>query len=218
MEERKNIKVSLFSVVLMIIIFVLIVGIIYIFLENQKLNKQIIGYDNTSTTNNQLPNAMAETNTLVNQLNAQLSEKDKTIDELEKEINELKNANSKNSGSNSTNTYELGTIKNISDVISDNDTKLAKAQKIAKEVMTAVSSKDWYYLAKLVGTDADYFIKYGIYNYTIDVNDYKEIDGEYIFNETYETTSPVNEALGKLLIIKFEDGGKIIIDPNCTGI
>lgn len=208
MEERKNIKVSLFSVILMIIIFVLIVGIIYIFLENQKLNKQISGYDDTSlSTNNKSSEAIAETNILVNQLNTQLSEKDKTIEELEKEINELKNTN-----------YEIGTIKNISDVISNNDTKLAKAQKIAKEVMTAVSSKDWYYLAKLVGTDADYFIKYGIYNYTIDVNDYQEIDGEYIFNETYETTSPVNEALGKLLIIKFEDGGKIVIDPNCTGI
>lgn len=218
MEEKKSIKISLFSVILMIIIVVLAVGFIYMFLENQKLDKQIIGrVDNLSTNNNE-PKEMNATDTLVNQLNTQLSEKNKTIEKLEKELNELKNTNSEIQSSNSTNSYEIGTIKNIYDVISDNDTKLVKAQKIAKEVMTSVNNKDWYYLAKMVGTDADYFIKYGIYNYTINVNNYQEINGEYIFTETYETTSPVNESLGKMLIIKFEDGGRIVIEPNCTGI
>lgn len=218
MEEKKSIKISLFSVILMLIIVVLAVGFIYMFLENQKLNKQIIGHVDNLSANNDEPKKMNATDTLVSQLNTQLSEKNKTIEKLEKEINELKNTNSENQSSNSTNSYEIGTIKNIYDVISDDDTKLVKAQKIAKEVMTAVNNKDWYYLAKMVGTDADYFIKYGIYNYTINVNNYQEINGEYIFNETYETTSAVNESLGKMLIIKFEDGGRIVIDPNCTGI
>lgn len=224
MEEKKGIKISLFSVILIIVILVLIAGLIYVVLENQKLNKQIIGQDATAiSTNNSSSKAMNQTDTFVNQLNSQLSEKDKTIDQLQKEISELKKTNSENQTTTSSNSYEIGTIKNIYDVISDNDTKLVKAQKIAKEVMNAVNNKDWYYLAKMVGTDADNFVKYGIYNYNIDVNNYEEYDGEYVFRESYDwdktkLNSPKDISLGSMLIIEFEDGGRIVIEPNCTGM
>ncbi len=115
------------------------------------------------------------------------------------------------------NTYKIDTIKTIYDVINDNDTKLVKAQKIAKEVMNAVNNKDWYYLAKIVGNDADNFIKYGINNYKVNINDYEESDDEYIFSETYESSKTTEEELGNMLIIRFEDGGRIVTQPNCTG-
>lgn len=122
-----------------------------------------------------------------------------------------------NSNFSSINTYKIDTVRTIYDVISDNDSKLVKAQKIAKEVMNAVNNKDWYYLAKIVGNDADNFIKYGIYNYKVNITDYEQLDDEYIFYETYESNATIEEELGNILIIKFEDGGRIAIDPNCTG-
>lgn len=118
---------------------------------------------------------------------------------------------------------EIGTIKNIHDVISNNDTNAQKAQKIAKELMNAVNNKDWYYLAKMVGTDADYFIKYGINNYSVDVNNYSDREGtSFVFTEKYDWDktkyNPLeDEEIGNLLVITFEDGGRISIDPNCTG-
>lgn len=91
MEEKKGIKISLFSVILMLIILVLIIGIIYMFL----LNKQRIGnVDTAISSKNNSSQAMSETDTLVNQLNNQLSEKNKTIEQLEKEIANLKKTNS----------------------------------------------------------------------------------------------------------------------------
>ena len=118
---------------------------------------------------------------------------------------------------------EVGTIKNINDVISNNDTNAQKAQKIAKELMEAVNNKDWYYLAKMVGVDADDFIKYGIYNYNIDVNNYTDREGTsfvFIANYDWDKTKLNNRedvALGSLLVITFEESGRINIDPNCTG-
>lgn len=220
MEEKKGIRINLFAVILIIILFVLIIGIIYMYLENQKLNKKLIEHDDTIVAlNNNSPEKMNETDSLIEQLN----EKNKTIKQLEKENDELRKNNASDQSSNSTNSYEISTIKNIYDVISDNDTKIAKAQKIANEVMNAVNNKDWYYLAKMVGSDADNFVNYGIYNYNININDYQEINEEYIFNETYDwdktkLSSPKDISLGSMLIIKFEDGGRIVINPNCTGI
>lgn len=213
MEEKKGIKIGLFSIILILILIVLLIGFIYMSLKNQKLNKKLIEYSDTTINSTE---KMNETGSLVNQLN----EKMETIEQLEKENAELKKNNTSNQLSNS---YEIGTIKNIYDVISDNDTKITKAQKIATEIMSAINNKDWYYLAKMVGTDADNFINYGIYNYTVNINDYQEINGEYIFNETYDwdkakLISPKDVSLGSMLVIKFEDGGRIVIKPNCTGI
>ena len=118
---------------------------------------------------------------------------------------------------------EVGTIKNIIDVISDNDTNAQKAQIIAKELMDAVNNKDWYYLAKMVGKDADYFIKYDIHDYSIDINDYIDNEGTtFVFTSKYDwdktkLNSLEDVSLGTLLVIEFEDGGKINIYPNCTG-
>ena len=148
MEEKKGIKIRLSSLILIIVILALITGLIYIFLENQNLNKKINNQDNTVISpNDNLSKTMTQDDSIVNQLNAQLIEKDNAIAQLQKEITELKKTNSKNQTTTSTNNYTIGTIKNIYDVISDNDTKLVQAQKIAKEVMNAVNSKDWYYLA-----------------------------------------------------------------------
>lgn len=216
MEEKKGIRIGLFSIILILILIVLLIGIIYMSLKNQKLNKKLIEYDDTISNSTE---KMNETGSLVNQLN----EKTKTIEQLEKENAELKKSNTSNQLSNSSNSYQIGTIKNIYDVISDNDTKIAKAQKIANEVMNAINNKDWYYLAKMVGISADNFINYGIYNFNVNINDYEEINGEYIFDETYDwdktkLNSPKDVSLGNMLIIKFEDDGRIVIYPNCTGI
>lgn len=130
-----------------------------------------------------------------------------------------------NSQIDNENTYKIEELRNIYNIISDEDTELVKAQKIAKEVMNAANQKDWYYLAKLIGTDADNFIKYGIYNYNIDVNncEYIEDFDEYVFWEEYDwDKSKLNSikdvGLGKMLIVKFEEGGGIVIDPFCTGV
>lgn len=121
------------------------------------------------------------------------------------------------------NTYKIDKIKIVQNSYNDNDTKLVKAQKIAKEVMNAVNNKDYYYLAKMVGNDADNFVEYGIHNYSVNINDYEELDGEFIFKETYDwdktkLNSLEEISLGTMLIIQFEDGGRVIIDPNCTGV
>lgn len=224
MEEKKGIKVSLLTVILALIILVLIVGMMYIFLENQKLNKQIIEKNEDTaaltniSTNENSSEVADETDTLTSQLN----EKDKTIEQLETEITGLKKTNSENQSSNSTSSYEIGTIKNIYDVISDNDSNAVKAQKVAKEVMNAVNNKDWYYLAKMIGANADAFIKYGIYNYKINTDNYETYDGEYVFNESYDwdknkLSSIKDVSLGRMLIVKFEDGGRIEVNTNCTG-
>ena len=207
MEDKKAIKVSLGTVICIFIIMILLIALVLLFFKVQELseNQVIVETANTSNSTNSL--------------------KEENIIEVTKNNrNNVSNNISvdKNENTN-TNNYEINTIKNIYDVISDNDTEIEKAQKIAKEVMNAVNNKDWYYLAKIVGTDADYFVKYGIYNYNVDINDYQEIDGEYIFSETYDwdktkLNSPKDISLGNMLIIKFEDGGKIVIDTNCTGI
>lgn len=220
MEENKQIRIGLFSVVLLIILFVLLIGFMYMFLENKKLNKKVIEYNDITVQLNSSTPKINELNSLVNELN----EKNKTIEQLEKENDELRKNNTSKQPSNSINIYEINQIKNIYDIISDSDTKIVKAQKIANEVMNAINNKDWYYLAKMVGTSADDFINYGIYNYKVDINDYEEINGEYIFGESYDwdktkLSDPKDVSLGSMLIIKFEDGGgRIVIYPNCTGI
>lgn len=122
-----------------------------------------------------------------------------------------------------TNTNETNEIKNIYDVISDNDKEIEKAQKIAKEFENAVNNKDWDYLAKMkVGTSN--FIQYGICNYKIDLYNYQAIrDGEYAFHETYDwdktkLNSLFDVSLGRILIIEIKEDGSIRISPNCTGI
>lgn len=121
---------------------------------------------------------------------------------------------------NNNNLYELKSIYNAFD---DSDTELIKAQKIVKEVEDAVNNKDWYYLGKILGNQADYYIKYGIYNYKVDKNNYQYIDGKYVFNEKFDwdktkLNSLEDISLGTLLVIIFEDGGAIKIYTNSTGV
>lgn len=189
---------------------ILLIALVLLFFKVQELseNQVIVETANASNSTNSLKQENIIEVTKNNSVNGNNVSNNSSVD--------------KNENTN-TNNYEINTIKNIYDVISDNDTEIEKAQKIAKEVMNAVNNKDWYYLAKIVGTDADYFVKYGIYNYNVGINDYQEIDGEYIFSETYDwdktkLNSPKDISLGNMLIIKFEDGGKIVIDTNCTGI
>jgi len=210
MEDKKAIKVSFGTVICIFIIMILLIALVLLFFKVQELseNQVIVETANTSNSTNSLKEENIIEVTKNNNVNGNNVSNNISVDK-----NEITN----------TNNYEINTIKNIYDVISDNDTEIEKAQKIAKEVMNAVNNKDWYYLAKIVGTDADYFVKYGIYNYNVDINDYQEIDGEYIFSEVYDwdktkLNSPKDISLGNMLIIKFEDGGKIVIDTNCTGI
>lgn len=142
---------------------------------------------------------------IVNESNANVTEKNET-----KENNQINNDQNK--------TYTIENLKSIYDSFDDDDTDLEKAQKIAKELMEAVNNKDYYYLAKMIGEDADYFVKYGIYNYHININDYEILSGQYVFKETYDSKSDIEEELGHMLVITFEDGGRIAIDPNCTGV
>lgn len=220
MEEKKGIRISLFSLIYLLIIFILIVICVYLLLSNKELSKQKI--EGGISTKNELSKAMDENESMISQLNNQLVEKNKTIENLEKEIDELKKNNTEDQKLNLTNIYKIERIKNVHDVFSNDDSEIVKAKKIVEEVVNAVNSKDWYYLAKLIGNDADYFVQYGISNYEVDINDYQKIDNEYVFNESYDfDTTKINSikdiGLGRLLIIAFEDGGRISIDTNCTG-
>lgn len=212
MEENKNKKISLSSIIFILIILILIAIIVYLLLTN------------TQTINNTTLGASHSLSTETTDINTIISEKDNTIEQLEKEISEFKNTISGSQSSDSTNnSYQIGTIKNLSDAFSDNDAQSVKAQKIAQEVMNAVNNKDWYYLAKMVGTDADSFINYGIYNYKIDTNKYDKHDNKYVFTETYDwdkskLSSPNDISLGHALVIEFDENGRILIDTNCTGI
>lgn len=116
------------------------------------------------------------------------------------------------------NEYTIDKIRRVQDAYEDDDTNVVKAQKIAKEIEYAINKKDYYYLAKIVGNDADYIVKYGIYNYSVDINDYEVKNEKYIFKETYKSSSVIEEPLGNLLVIQFITGGKIEIEPNCSGV
>ncbi len=186
--KDKNFKGLIWLVVILIVLVLALIGFI--------AYKEF--YNNTTTKTNQT----TENNTVTedNQIN-----------------------NNKKTNTDTTHTYKIDEIKIVQNSYDDNDTKLVKAQKIAKEVMKAVNKKDYYYLAKMVGNDADNFVEYGIHNYNVNINDYEELEGEFIFKETYDLdktklNSLEDISLGTMLVIKFEDGGKIIIDPNCTGI
>lgn len=209
MEEKKVIKVGLGIIICVIVIVLLVIALcgMYYFgfiKNNEKISELKTNIENIEKQKNEYQTKTAQLEQYIALNNSQNKSEEK-IDNSDKQSDLINN-------------YEIGTIKNINDVISDNDTKTVKAQKIAKEVMSAVNNKNWYYLAKMVGTSADAFIKYGIYNYNVDINDYSEIGGKYVFDATYETRTEVNESMGRLLIITFEDGGRIVIEPNCTGV
>jgi hypothetical protein len=119
--------------------------------------------------------------------------------------------------------YSIHTLKNIYESFSDGDTQLVKAQKVAERVKTAIDDHDWYNLAKFVGSDADYFLNYGIYNYEFDRDNYEEINGKFIFRVTYDwdkakLSSPKDVSLGNILTVEFEEGGRINITLFATGI
>jgi len=107
---------------------------------------------------------------------------------------------------------------------SNNKTNLDKAKRIAKEVEKAVNDENWDYLDKNAAAGSNAFKDYGIYNYVVDIDNYEYIEeyNEYVFRESYDwdrtkIESLKDVSLGKMLIIKFEDNGKIVIDTNCTG-
>jgi hypothetical protein len=124
----------------------------------------------------------------------------------------------------STNTStETNTVKRYQDAYNENDTDLVKAQKIAKEVMNAINSKDYDYLAQMVGEgDVEGVKKYDVHNYKVDLDNYRKIDelNEFVFDEKYESniSNDLESELGFMLVITFEVDGKIRIDINCTGI
>lgn len=208
MGEKRKISTGVIILIIVLIVALTSVTTILIYKElNNRQNEKI----NNNDTINQL-------NTIANN-----EEKDKTILELRKQIEELKKNNSEEKSLESTKKYEISTLKNIYDVISDSDTEITKAQKIAREVEKAVNNEDWYYLAKLIGSGADHFIQYGIYDYEINYDTCEKIsEGKYLFMESYswdksKLSSIKDVSLGRMLIIKFEAGGKIEIYANCTG-
>jgi len=194
MENKKN---------WLTVVLVIIVGVLCL----------LIGCLCGSKINIQNTDKKENNNEVIDKVDSNKEDNNEVIDKVDTNKEETDNKN----------VYEVTTIKNISDVISDSDTNLQKAQKIAKEVVDAVNNKDWYYLAKMVGRDADDFINYGIYNYSIDINNYRDIEGiKYVFFAKYDwDKTKLNNlediALGTMLVISFEDGGRINIYPNCTG-
>ena len=203
MDEKKGKGSSIFLVIFIIITILLGAGLVYMFLENQKLNNKILELDKTAI----------------------LSEKDKTIEQLQKEITELNNKTTaiQTTTPVTTSSESTPTLKNYYDTFSKDDTKLVKAQKIAKEFTDAVNNKDWYYLAKIGGSAADNYIEYGIHNYKLDVNQYEQYDDEYVFNATFDWDKSKlgnlkDISLGTMFIVTFHEGGRIEISPNCTGI
>ena len=205
MEEKKSIRVSLGTIICIIIIILLLITLFGMWYHY-----------NLTTKHNTIDTNINVINTVEGRKNLSIS--NTNSNEI---TNTVTSSNKITNTVDSSYSYSIKKIRNIYDVISDNDTEVVKAQKIAKEVMNAVNDNDWYYLAKMVGMDADYFIKYGIKNYKIDINNYKyDTDlGEYIFEEEYDCKGSNKDiGLGHMLIIKFEQGGKITIDPNCTGM
>lgn len=137
----------------------------------------------------------------------------KELEDKTKEANE----NKKTKGE-----INADSLKNLSDAYLETDTNLEKAKKIAEDVKNAINEEDWYYLAKVVGSETDYLIKYGISNYTID-QFYSELNGEFIFYVSYDwdktrLSSPKDISLGKMLTVQFAEDGKINISIFATGI
>ena len=192
MKEKKLIKPSLLSVIIMAIILLVLAGLFYLLLK-----------------------ANSETDLLIGQLKTQLNEKNKKIDELTIQGNCDKEE--------MTNSYQIKSFSNIYDIITNTDSKTEKAKIIAKNIMDSVNNKDWYFLAKTIGDDTDNFIKYGITKYNIDLNGFKESDGKYVFNESYDWNksklSSLDEAkLGKKLIITFSKDDKISVNALSNDI
>ena len=121
-------------------------------------------------------------------------------------------------------TTETNNIPSLQEIYNDSDTDLVKAQKIAKEVMNAVNNKNYDFIKKNVNEgEVENIKKYDIHNYSIDLDNYRKIDEqgiyEYVFDETYSSniTEDQESEMGNMLVVSFEDG-KIIVDMFCTGI
>ena len=92
MEEKKN-KVSLLSIVLILIMLVLVAGMVYMFLQNQKLNEKLIEKESTISKVESNSNAkMNETETLMEQIN----QKNNEIKELKERLAIKEIQNNKN--------------------------------------------------------------------------------------------------------------------------
>ncbi len=111
-------------------------------------------------------------------------------------------------------------VTNFEGIFDESDTEVVKAQKIAKEVMTAINNKDLARLEQMMGYKPEYIIEYDIHNYNVDVDNHEYIEDEYVFTETYEgnTITSGGQITGYNLIIRFETDGKIHVEPTCSGI
>lgn len=216
MEENKEKKNNAYTIISIVIIIMLTISLAFLVWKNQQLSEKVKEYEDSCLAD--------YSNSLNNYVKTNDIAKESSNSEDTNE-NEQPNNSTKNTSSNDVTTV---TLKRWQDCYSDDDTEEEKAKKIATELMNAVNNKDWYYVAKMVGGDSDLFIKYGISDYNINANECmnlgslngSEFEGEYAFPEKYnwDKTKVENpESFGGMLIIKFEDGGKIEIDPLCTG-
>ena len=115
------------------------------------------------------------------------------------------------------------TMGNASSLYDWKDSKEVSAKKIAEGVAKAINNKDYYFLGKSAGADADDVIKYGISNYkvsdnaTISPND----SNAYVFSVSYDVAPDKkaafdNDALGNMLVISFKEGGRLEISLFAT--
>lgn len=209
MEENKK-KYSNRMKVFMAICILFIIILIFI---NYKL------YEESSKNKDMVANFENTTTQLKEEINNITSEKAN----IQNSDNITNNVEGNNTIANQTtsNNYQF-TTKGLYDIISSNDSNLTKAQKIAKEFEKDVNNKDWYTIAKLIGWNADYYIKYGINNYSVDTNKYEALGNEYVFYEKYDwdktKLNSLNDVgLGSMLTIEFKDGGGIVINSLSTG-
>ena len=220
MEENKEKKNNAYTIISIVIIIMLTISLAFLVWKNQQLTEKVKEYEDSCLVyySNSLNNYV-KTN--------EIAEESSNITNDVQDTNENEQLDNSTKNNNSIDVTTVA-LKRWQDCYSDDDTEEEKAKKIATELMNAVNNKDWYYVAKMVGGNSDLFIKYGISDYNINANECmnlgslngSEFEGEYAFSEKYDwdkTKVENPESFGGLLIIKFEDGGRIEIDPLCTG-
>lgn len=225
------------TAILIIIITILVIFVIALTLNINSLNKSLTEKKeqisrieaNSQEMQKTLNNKIQEEKEINNTLKNQTVNESKSNTAVENTANTVEST-SKNTTASTTSdslaTYEIKELKSIYSVFTDDDTNEEKAKKIAKEIEKAANNKDYYFLAKATGDNADTFIQYGITNFKVDINSmqaYTEDREEYTFVTDYDwdktkLKSRQDISLGNLLTITFKDGGRIDIELFGTGI
>ena len=226
MEEKKGTKVSLLSIVLIIILFVMVAGMVYLYLQNKKLNEKIIASSETiGKSDNETTEKLSEISSLSNQiatLKKELAEKDEKIKEL------AGNTTNSNVVSNTINKIDTSKdlIYTVTKTVKDNQGKDIKCEipqinlnydsikKINEKIIEEMSKsangtgflpKTEYYekdnlISLFVSIDGEGGSLYNYMVYNIDKNTGKELTNEEFWK--------INNITGKDIINKMKSHEK----------